>query len=104
MNRLTTFLAGIVVGAIGIYGSMHFYIVQSKDGVQLVRKVTPVAEFPYVDVRSFTMADWQKHGQLTVALTKAGKSKIFSESASSSIGNTVSSTIDNWSNDQNWPQ
>ena len=85
---------------------MHFYVVHSKEGVSVVRKVTPVAEFPYVDVRNFTMADWQKRPQLSIALTKAKKVGVLGEAATNSVGNsvgnTVSNTIDNWANDQNW--
>ncbi len=104
MNRLTSFLAGVVVGVIGLYASMHFYIVHTTEGVEFVRKVSPQVTFPYVDIRKFTMADWQKNTALAAAMAKAGKSKVLGDAASNSLGNTVSTAVDNWVNDPSWRQ
>lgn len=96
MNRLTSFLTGVVVGAIAVFGSMNFYVVRTNDGVQVVRKVVPHANFPYVDIRNFTVGDWQKHAELAAALTKAGKTNVLGQSTANSVGETVSDAVNNW--------
>ena len=102
MNRLTSFVAGVVAGAIGLYACMNFYIVHTGSGVELVRKSAPVVEFPYVDIRKFTAADWHNHRQLAAAIAAAGKGDILKESAVESIGRSVSTTIDDWASDPQW--
>lgn len=86
----------MVVGAIAVFGSMNFYVVRTGEGVEFVRKVVPHANFPYVDVRSFTVSDWQKHTELAAALTKAGKMNVLGQSTANSVGETVSNAVDNW--------
>ncbi len=102
MNRFTSFLAGVVVGVIGLYGCMHFYVVHTNDGVEFVRKLNPQVSIPYVDVRKFTPADWQSHSALAAAMVKAGKTKALGGAAANSLGNSVSTAVDDWMNDQSW--
>ena len=102
MNRLTSFVAGIVAGAIGLYASMHFYVVHTSNGIEMVRKSSAVIEFPYVDVRQFNAADWHNHRQLALAMTAAGKGDVLKQSVGESLGRTVSTTIDSWASDPQW--
>jgi hypothetical protein len=102
VNRFTSFLAGIVVGVIGLYGSMHFYVVKSDRGLEVVRKIQPQVEMPYVDIRNFTINDWRDRSALAAALSKGGKTDLIGGSAVKAVEDTVSSTIDRWATDKDW--
>ena len=108
MNRFTSFVAGIVVGAIGLHGSTNFYAVHTDAGVKVVRKAAPKVEFPYVDVRQFSLEDWRRHKDVAIALNQAGQGGVLKDSAldsiGGSIGNSVTNTFEQWANDPQWNQ
>jgi len=79
MNQVSCFLLGIIVGAASLYVSMHYYVVQSGDGVHMISKLSPCLTNPYVDVRKFTAADWLKHRDLAVASMRAKNGRIAAE-------------------------
>jgi hypothetical protein len=83
MNQVSTFLLGIVVGSLGLYGAMHYHVVHSSDGFHMIAKVAPKLTNPYVDVRKFTPADWQKNHELAMASLRANKGKLVQEPATS---------------------
>jgi hypothetical protein len=73
MNRIGSFLMGIIFGVVGLHAAMHFTLVRAADGVHLVQKIAPRVEFPYSDIRSFGLAHWQKKQGLALAILKAKK-------------------------------
>jgi hypothetical protein len=91
MSRLSTFLLGVVVGAVGILVSMNFYVVHANDGLHLVPKLVTQLEVPYVDIRKFGLQDWQQHQSLAVAIVKANKSELMTDS---SLGSFKQATQD----------
>ncbi len=80
MNRLTTFLLGIVVGAVGLYVSENYYIVRSQESVHLVGKVAAKLEFPYRDIRTYSLQDWQQNPSLGLAIVNSKKQDLLVES------------------------
>ncbi len=93
MNQVSTFLLGFVVGVIGLYGAMHYHVVHSSDGIHMIARVAPKLTNPYVDVRKFTAADWQKNHELAMASLRANKAKMVQEPTAglqSSIQQTAS--------------
>ena len=83
MSRLTSFLLGIVVGAAGLFISENYYIVRSTEGVHLVPKVAAKLEFPYRDIRQYTVEDWKKNVSLGAAIVKSEKSELMVDSLTS---------------------
>lgn len=83
MSRLTSFLLGIVVGAAGLFISENYYVVRSMEGVHLVPKVAAKLEFPYRDIRQYTVEDWKKNVSLGAAIVKADKSELMVDSLTS---------------------
>ena len=65
MNRLTVFLMGVVVGAVGLYVSENFYVVRSDESFHLVPKLAAKLENPFRDIRSYTPEDWHNHPSLS---------------------------------------
>ncbi len=81
MKRLTSFLFGVIVGAVGLGGVMHFHIVRASDGLHVVPKLAAKLELPYVDIRQFTIQDWQQNQALAMAILKANKGGLMQDSA-----------------------
>jgi len=82
MNRLTTFLLGMVAGAGLLYTSENYYIVRGNEGVHVVPKIAGKIEFPYRDIRNFTVDDWRNNVSLGAAIVKADKSELMVDSLS----------------------
>ncbi len=78
-NRLTTFVFGIFVGAVGIMVSENYYVVRSKETVHLVPKIASKLEFPYRDIRQYSVADWQNNQSLALAIIKSKKQDLMLE-------------------------
>ena len=81
MNRISSFLLGMVVGAVLLFLSMNFYIVRTNDGTSMVRKISAKIEMPYYDVRNYSLEDWQNHQALFLALVKANKADSLQDAA-----------------------
>lgn len=85
MSRLSTFLLGIVVGAVGIVVSENYYIVRSKETIHLVPKVAARLEIPYRDIRQYTVEDWQNNQSLALAIIKSQKQDLLVETGLSNM-------------------
>ena len=96
MNRFSSFLMGIVVGALGLYMVMQFYLIRAKDGFHLVPKLAAKLENPYVDIRDFTVTDWQNRQALAVAILKANQGGLMQDASLSSIKQAAQKTLDQW--------
>lgn len=83
MSRLSTFLLGVVVGAAGLFVSENYYIVRSNESFHLVPKVAAKLEFPYHDIRNYSVEDWKKNVSLGAALVKANKPDLMVDSLTS---------------------
>jgi hypothetical protein len=82
---MRNFLLGFFVGAATLYGSMCFHIVKAEDGYHLVAKTGLSFRDTYVDVRKFTVTDWQDHVGLAQALLKSDKGELLGESAENTV-------------------
>lgn len=80
MNRLSVFFLGVIVGAVSLYMTENFYIVRSQESVHLIPKVASKLEFPYRDIRKYTVEDWQKDPSLGLAIVKSKKQDLMVES------------------------
>ncbi len=87
MNRLSSFVLGMVVGAAALYTSENYYIVRGQDGVHVVPKIAGKIEFPYRDIRNFTVADWQNNVSLGAAIVNSNKSELMNDSLTNVRGN-----------------
>lgn len=87
MNRISTFVLGVIVGAGGLYVSENFYVVRGKESVHLVPKVAAKLEIPYRDVRNYTVQDWTDNPSLALAIVKSQKKDLLVESGLSNMQN-----------------
>lgn len=83
MSRLTTFLLGVVVGGASLFIAENYYIVRSTQSFHLVPKIAAKLEFPYHDIRNYSIEDWKKNVSLGAAIVKAKKPDMMVESLTS---------------------
>lgn len=89
MSRLGDFVMGVICGGALTAGTMNFHVVRADDGVHLVRKLTAGINEPYVDVRTFTAADWNEHKTLAAAIVRSGKGDILKDSSLKNFKNSI---------------
>lgn len=89
MNRIGTFMLGFLVGAITIYGALHYHIVRTNDGVQLIPKLTSTLSETYVDIRDFGVEQWSQHQTLALAIARAGKSELLQGAVTQQLDDIV---------------
>ncbi len=85
MPRLSSFFLGVIVGAVALYVCENYYIVRSKETVNLVRKVASKIEIPYYDIRNFKAEDWRTHPSLALAIVRSKKENLLTESGLSGM-------------------
>lgn len=85
MRRLPTFLFGIVVGGLLIYGCLHYHLINAPTGLHLVPKLNSTLAATYVDIRGFGLSDWTNHQEIAGALLAANRQDLLASSASDSL-------------------
>ncbi len=89
MKRLGPFLMGIILGAAGMYFTLHYHVVRANDGLHMVPKFSSTPWGTYVDIRSFGYQEWVEHQELAYAITKAGKTDLIQGVAVAPLQNAV---------------
>lgn len=79
MNRVGSFLAGLVFGVMGLYITMHFSLVRATDGYHIIPKIAPKIEIPYTDVRNFNNEKWMRRQSLALSILKAKKGHVLQD-------------------------
>ena len=97
MNKIPTFLFGVVLGAILMFVSLKYHVVRATDGFHLVPKVTANLGAIYSDVREFTLQDWKDHRELVLAISNSDNLALQEEAAKGALGNTVEEAWNDWS-------
>ena len=57
----------------------------ADDGFHFIPKSTARLNEPYVDIRHFTIADWEKHQSLAMALVQAQKGHVMQGAATETV-------------------
>jgi len=94
MQRLTTFLMGMVAGGVLLYSALHYHLIRANDGLHLVPKLDQKLAATYVDIRSFTVADWTKHPEVAAALMKANQGQLMQGSATDALRSGMNQLFD----------
>ena len=87
MKRLMTFLCGMIAGAVLLFGALKYHVIRANDGLHLVPKLDAKLEATYVDIRSFTVADWAQHPDLAVALINDDQRALVEDATSDALRN-----------------
>ena len=85
MRRLPTFLFGMFVGGMLLYGALHYHVINAQSGLHLVPKVESGLGSTYVDIRKFTPVDWMQHQDVAAALFTANRQDLMQSAAQDSL-------------------
>lgn len=96
MSRLPSFLVGMAIGAMLLYGAMQYHLVRARDGFHLVAKDPPRLSEAYVDVRGFGLSDWSSHAQLSAELVRADKQYLMKDSALGALQESAGEALPSW--------
>lgn len=99
MNRIESFLLGLVLGVATLYGAMHYTVVRAKDGFHVVPKISARLETPYVDVRSFKLEQWQKRQSLALSILKSKKGYLLEDHSLSAFKMTTQQLLEQYALD-----
>ena len=94
MTRISIFLLGVAVGAIGHFMVLNHYVVRADDGFHVIPKITAALENSYIDIRNFDIADWTEHRPLAAAIVRAEKVNLIQNAAGSSLKTSVHKLAD----------
>jgi hypothetical protein len=89
MSRFSSFLIGLVTGALVLYAALNFHVVRARDGFHVVHKSPPRMGETYVDIRGFGLSDWAGRPQLTSALVTANQQRLLGDSTAGAIEDRV---------------
>ncbi|MEX2309007.1 MAG: hypothetical protein WD738_15510 [Pirellulales bacterium] len=96
MSRLSSFLLGIATGAALLHAVMSYHVMRASDGFHLVAKQPARMSEAFVDIRSFSMADWASRPQLAADLVRANKQYLLGDSAAAAIQGNVQQLLPAW--------
>lgn len=94
MGRFTSFVLGLIVGGGLVYGSEHYHVLRSNDGLHLIPKLTATFSDTYVDIRDFDAGDWAEHETLAAAILRADKEHLFKEAVVGRVHDAVDGLLD----------
>ena len=81
MKGFGPFLFGAFVGGGAVFAALSYHFLQTKDGLEVVPKLSPTFAEAYVDVRAFGPAYWAGRKSLAAAVLKANRGKLLGDSA-----------------------
>jgi hypothetical protein len=94
MNRIGTFFLGFLIGAVTIYAALHYHIVRTHGGVELIPKVTSTLSETYVDIRDFGFQEWSQHQTLAAAIAHAGKAELLQGAVTQPLQDAVGGVLE----------
>ncbi len=93
MGRVGTFVSGMITGAILLYVANHYHIVRSDKGLFAIPKLNQTLKDTYVDVRDFSLRDWQAHPMLAASILGSEHKEILEDTSLSGFRNKVGSMV-----------
>ena len=84
----------MIAGAVLPFGALKYHVIRANDGLHLVPKLDAKLAATYVDIRSFTVADWAQHPDLTAALINDDQRELVEEAASDALRNGLNQFLD----------
>jgi hypothetical protein len=84
-SRISTFVFGMVVGAGLLLAAMSYHVVRASDGVHVIAKKPARLNEIYVDIRSYSVAEWTNHPLLASDLVQANKQYLLGDSTAGAL-------------------
>ncbi len=97
MDRVSSFVLGLLVGVVGLYITMHYSLVRAADGFHVIPKIAAKIEFPFSDTRNFTLQKWQRKQSLALAILKANKGHLLQDQSLLGFRHSTQQMLDQFS-------
>lgn len=94
MKKFFSFVLGVTVGAAVMFVTLKFHVVRAEDGFHMVPKTLAKLNSIYVDIRRFTIKDWDGHRELAFDLANSRKAYLLEDAARNSLNNAVQDIFD----------
>lgn len=91
---MSRFFFGVILGAVLMYGAMHYHVVRGDEGFFLVPKISNNLSHVYVDIREFTLQDWRSHKPLAAAIMQSEKAHLIGDSSMDQFRRSVGNLVD----------
>ena len=86
MGRVKSLLAGVVLGAGGMYAGLQYHLLQADEGFLIVpRAPQQHLQDAYADVRQWDAAAWTARPRLSLAVTEHGRGDLIASGVSSGV-------------------
>ncbi|HMP06892.1 MAG TPA: hypothetical protein PJ982_11115 [Lacipirellulaceae bacterium] len=85
MRRWSTFLGGVLVGGLLVWGALNYHLVHARSGLHLVPKLDATFAGAYVDIRDFGPRDWAQHQTILLALLDADRTDLLGQAADDAV-------------------
>jgi len=94
MNRLMSFLLGIMVGIVGLHTAQNYHVVRSYQGLHLIPKKVSNLSDVYVDIRKFDVEDWTRHKLLAAAILTSDHKALMVDTAKERLQESVNAILE----------
>lgn len=89
MKKFLHFTLGVLLGAATMFVALKFHVVRAEDGIHMVPKTLARLNSIYVDIREFSIEDWDNHRELALDLANSRKAYLLEDAAKNSLSNAV---------------
>lgn len=94
MGRFKSLMAGVVLGAGGMYAGLQYHLLQAEEGFLIVpRSPQQRLQDTYADIRQWDAATWTARPRLALAVTEHGRADLITDGVSSSVINELRETF-----------
>ena len=77
--RLAWLFAGVLLGAFGMWGSMNYHLLRTRDGIACVPKYRARLAGTFIDVREWGLTEWTEHPELVMTLEQHDRTEIIGD-------------------------
>jgi hypothetical protein len=98
MKRLMTFFFGMIAGAALLLGAERYHVIRADDGLHMVPKLHANLADTYVDIRSFTGADWTSHPDLASSMIADDRRELVEGAATDALQDGLDRILGSGSN------
>jgi len=99
MGRIGTFFAGMITGFAFFFVANHYHIVRGDTGVFVVPKLNNNLQDIYVDIRQFSLSDWNEHRMLAASILKSDQKELLDGSTLTGFRKSVITFLNEWAGD-----
>ena len=94
IKRFSGFLMGLVLGGALVFVGLKYHVLMASDGLHMIPKMSAEFGESYVDIRQFTLDDWNEHRTLAAAIVRSGRGDLLGDSADQALRTTLDGALE----------